>query len=246
MNKPVEQVRLDYQIDGQSFHGILFLPFELKEPRPLVLVIPEFWGRNDYSERRAQQMAQLGYIGFAIDLYGDGRSTDDRDQATEWMNEAVSDPRELRDRYLAALHAARQHKLVDEQRVAALGYCFGGAVGMSMARMGVEHDALCAYHAGISGLAPIKQTPIKTPMYLFMGGDDPMAPVEGVEALVAEMREAGAEVHLQIYAGALHAFTNPVATQRGREFDMPLAYDREADEDSFEKTRVFLKEKFGA
>lgn len=246
MNEAFEMERLDYQVDGQRYHGILFLPFKAQQPRPLVMVVPEFWGRNDYSERRAQQMAQLGYAGFAIDLYGDGRSTDDRDQATEWMNEAVADPRELRNRYLAALHAARQHAGVDSSKVAALGYCFGGAVGMSMARMGVEHDALCAYHAGVTGLAPIKQTPIKTPMYLFMGGADPMAPMDKVNALVDEMREAGAEVTLQVYEDALHAFTNPIATQRGREFDMPLAYDAKADEDSFEKTRVFLKEKFGA
>jgi len=238
----IQEEILEYQIDGLTMKGKVAFDAGAGTTAPAVLVVPEFWGRTPYMERRARDMAEAGYVGFVIDPYGDGRVTEDAGEATEWMNGALADFEALKNRYLAAIHAIRQHPAVDPARLGAIGYCFGGSVGLSMARQGVHHDALATFHAGTSGLAPIKSPPLDTPMRIFSGGEDPMAPPADVERIAEEMREAGADVEVTIYPGISHAFTNPGADEKAEKFGLPLGYDEQADRDSFEKTIAFFRE----
>lgn len=242
MAAEIKTEELEYHSDDQTMKGLVAFDANAAGPRPVVLVVPEFWGRTAYMEKRARDMAEAGYVGFAIDLYGEGRVTEDAGEATELMNQALADFEALKTRYRLAIEAIKRHDAVDAERLAAIGYCFGGGVGLSMARQGVRHDALATFHAGISGLAPIAGA-IDTPIWIFTGEDDPMAEPQEVERVAQEMREAGAEVRVTRYSGVSHAFTNPGADEKAEKFGLPLAYDEAADRDSLTKTLEFFAQK---
>lgn len=244
MAAEIKTQELEYRSDDLAMKGLVAFDPNAAGPRPVVLVVPEFWGRTAYMEKRARDMAEAGYVGFAIDLYGEGKVTEDAGEATELMNQALADFDALKARYRLAIEAIKRHERVDAERLAAIGYCFGGAVGLSMARQGVHHDALATFHAGIGGLAPIAGR-VDTPTWIFTGEDDPMADPGEVERVAADMRDAGAEVHVTRYPGVSHAFTNPGADDKARRFGLPLAYDEAADRDSLAKALEFFADKLG-
>ncbi len=244
MAAEIKTEELEYRSDDLTMKGLVAFDANAADPRAVVLVVPEFWGRTAYMEKRARDMAEAGHVGFAIDLYGEGRVTEDAGEATELMNQALADFEALKTRYRLAIEAIKRHDAVDAEQLAAIGYCFGGAVGLSMARQGVHHDALATFHAGISGLASIAGT-IDTPTWIFTGEDDPMAEPQEVERVAQEMREAGAEVKVTRYPGVSHAFTNPGADEKAEKFGLPLSYDEAADRDSLAKTLEFFAGKLG-
>ncbi len=244
MAAEIKTEELEYRSDDLTMKGLVAYDANAAGPRPAVLVVPEFWGRTAYMEKRARDMADAGYVGFAIDLYGDGKVTEDAGEATELMNRALADFDALKTRYRLAIEAIKRHDAVDAERLGAIGYCFGGAVGLSMARQGVRHDALATFHAAVGGLAPIAG-PMDTPVWIFTGEEDPMADPEEVERAAEEMRAAGAEVHVTRYPGVTHAFTNPGADDKAEKFDLPLSYDPVADRDSLEKTLGFFADRLG-
>jgi len=244
MAAEIKTQELEYHSDDLTMRGLVAFDPNAAGPRPAVLVVPEFWGRTAYMEKRARDMAEAGYVGFAIDLYGNGQVTEDANEATELMKQALADFDALKTRYRLAIEAIKRHDRVDAERLAAIGYCFGGAVGLSMARQGVHHDALATFHAGIGGLAPIAGR-VDTPTWIFTGEDDPMADPGEVQRVAEEMRQAGAEVHVTRYPGVSHAFTNPGADDKARRFGLPLSYDEAADRDSLAKALEFFTEKLG-
>ncbi|MDG4866656.1 dienelactone hydrolase family protein [Guyparkeria sp. 1SP6A2] len=244
MAAEIKTEELEYRSDDLTMRGLVAFDPNLKGPLPVVLVVPEFWGRTAYMEKRARDMAEAGYVGFVVDLYGEGKVTEDAGEATDLMNAALADFEALKKRYRLAIEAIKRHDRVDAERLGAIGYCFGGAVGLSMARQGVRHDALATFHAATSGLAPIAGS-MDTPIRIFSGAEDPMAPVEQVEQVADEMREAGASVEVTVYPGVSHAFTNPGADEKAKKFDLPLGYDESADRDSFDKTLGFFRDRLG-
>ncbi|MFW6020983.1 MAG: dienelactone hydrolase family protein [Guyparkeria sp.] len=244
MAAEIKTEELEYRSDDLTMKGLVAYDANAAGHRPAVLVVPEFWGRTAYMERRARDMAEAGYVGFAIDLYGEGRVTEDAGEATELMNAALADFDALMTRYRLAIEAIKRHDRVDAERLGAIGYCFGGAVGLSMARQGVHHDALATFHAGIGGLAPVAGR-VDTPIWIFTGEDDPMADPQEVERVAEEMRAAGAEVQVTCYPGVSHAFTNPGADEKAAKFGLPLSYDEAADRDSLSKTLGFFADKLG-
>ncbi|MBN2871856.1 MAG: dienelactone hydrolase family protein [Halothiobacillaceae bacterium] len=244
MAAEIKTEELEYRSDDLTMKGLVAFDAHAAGPRPAVLVVPEFWGRTAYMEKRARDMAEAGYVGFAIDLYGDGKVTDDAGEATDLMNRALADFNALKNRYWLAIETIKRHDRVDAQRLGAIGYCFGGAVGLSMARQGVHHDALATFHAGIGGLAPVAGQ-VDTPTWIFTGEEDPMADPTEVERVAEEMRAAGAEVTVTRYPGVSHAFTNPGADDAGARFDLPLGYDAAADRDSMTKALSFFADQLG-
>jgi dienelactone hydrolase len=244
MAAEIKTEELEYRSDDLTMKGLVAFDANAAGARPAVLVVPEFWGRTDYMERRARDMAEAGYVGFAIDLYGDGKVTEDAGEATELMNAALADFDALKRRYRLAIEAIKRHDRVDAERLGAIGYCFGGSVGLSMARQGVHHDALATFHAGIGGLAPVAGR-VDTPTWIFTGEEDPMADPAEVERVAEEMREAGADVQVTRYPGVSHAFTNPGADDKAERFGLPLGYDESADRDSLQKTLDFFARQLG-
>lgn len=212
-------------------------------PAPAVMIVHEWWGHNDYARKRADMLAELGYVAFALDMYGEGKSTGHPKEANAFMTEVLNADGAIQSRFTAALDLLQADPLVEDDQIAAIGYCFGGAVVLSMARAGVDIKGAVSFHGSLQGLAPIAEGE-NTPVLVLNGEADPMVPQEQVDAFEKEMSEAEMPYKLINYEGALHAFTNPAATQKGEEYNLPLAYDAEADADSWQRMQAFLQDVF--
>ena len=209
--------------------------------RPGVLVVHEWWGLNAYARHRAEMLAGLGYVAFAADMYGGGRTTEHPDQAKAFMEEATAKVEIWRGRAQAALTALRAEPTVDPARIAAIGYCFGGATVMQMAYAGADVQGVMSFHGSLppaEGVAPGK---IKAKILAAHGAADALVPPERVQAFEKSLEAAGADWELVVYGGARHSFTNPEAAKAGM---AALAYNPDADRRSWDLLQYFLKEIF--
>ena len=214
--------------------------------RPGVLVVHEWWGHNDYARKRAEMLAALGYTALALDMYGDGKVADHPDDAKAFMMAATSDGAALAARFDAAHDLLKAHATVNADQVAAIGYCFGGAVVLNMARAGKSLAGVVSDHGSLGTQAPAQAGQVQAAVLVFNGADDPMVPAEQVAGFEQEMRAANVDYELINYPGVKHSFTNPQADAFGQRVNMPLAYDAEADRDSWERTQQFFDRIFGA
>jgi dienelactone hydrolase len=210
--------------------------------RPGVLVIHEWWGHNEHARNQAIRLAKAGYVGFAIDMYGKGKVAAHPKDAEAFMTEATKDPAIPKARFEAALAELKKNPNVDPEKIAAMGYCFGGNVALRMARAGADLDAVSTFHASLAMAgSPVKKGAVKARILVNTGAADPMIPADQVEAFKKEMTDAGAKIQVISYPGAKHSFTNPDADKAGM---APLAYSAEADTKSFEATLKMFGEVF--
>ncbi len=235
---------LDYRAGDTQLKGYLAWDDAIKGRRPGVLVVHEWWGLNDYARRRARMLAALGYTALAVDMYGDGRTVDHPKDAASFSKAVNADPALRRARFLAAREALVAQPTVDPARTAAIGYCFGGGIVLNMAREGVDLRGVASFHGGLAGSSRAEPGKVKAQIAVFNGGADPMAPPEVVADFVREMNAAGVNVEFFNYPGAKHAFTNPDATLLGERFQLPIAYDKAADEASWAELQLFLQRVF--
>lgn len=229
--------------EGQvEAHSFLAWDDSRSDKRPGVLVVPEWWGLNDYAQHRARMLARLGYVAMAVDIYGDGKTTIDPKQAAAWSGALRSGDRsELRARIRAALARLKREPMVDPTRTAAIGYCFGGTTVLELARSGAELNGVVSFHGGLDTQRPARPGQIKAKVLACHGANDPFEPPAQVQAFEDEMRSAHADWELNIYSGAEHAFTNPDADS----FHIKgVAYNAEADRRSWRAMRDFFKEIF--
>ena len=234
-----------YQVGDQEFTGYLAYDSALEGKRPGVLVLHEWWGHNEHARDRARALAELGYTGFALDMYGTDKLADNPDDARGHMNVLMTVPGQVKERFDAAYALLNGHPTVDSERMAALGYCMGGSIVLNMARAGADLDAVATFHAGLGTQQPATPGSIKAPLKVFNGAADPFVPRDQVTAFKAEMEAAGASLEFFDYPGVQHSFTNPAADGFGESFGMPLKYDAEADRDSWSRTEEFLQERLG-
>ncbi|MFZ5724137.1 MAG: dienelactone hydrolase family protein [Pseudomonadota bacterium] len=235
-----------YEGGGAKMKGLVAWDDSVKGKRPGVLVVHEWWGHNDYARTRAKQLAALGYVALAVDMYGDGKTADHPDNAMAFMKEATKDAEQTAARFLAAEKVLKKRKVVDPSRLAAIGYCFGGAVVLNMARRGDNLRGVASFHGALGAWAPAEQGKVKAKMLVLTGADDPMIPAEAVQAFEAEMKAAGADYRVVSYPGAKHSFTNPAADAVAQKFDMPVGYNEAADKASWAELEAFLKQVFAA
>ncbi|MDH5670783.1 MAG: dienelactone hydrolase family protein [Myxococcales bacterium] len=235
---------LDYESGGVKLKGYLAWDRKQQGPRPGVLVVHEWWGHNEYVRTRARQLAEMGYTALALDMYGEGKNTSHPADAKKFMTEALSNMDAMRARFEAALSVLTAHESTDPQRSAAIGYCFGGAVVLNMARAGVDLDAVASFHGSLGAAKPAAAGSITPKLLVLTGAADPMVPPDAVAAFEQEMRFAGAQLELVSYPGAQHAFTNPAATEAGAAHKLPLKYDAAADADSWKRLDALLKATF--
>ena len=207
-------------------------------------MVHEWWGHNEYARKRAHMLAELGYTALAVDMYGDGKTADHPDDAGKFSNAVGGNPPLAKARFDAALDTLKQQATVDTDKIAAIGYCFGGSIVLGMARMGSDIDGVVSYHGSVATKSPAKKGDIKTSIRVFNGADDPFVKAEQIEAFKSEMDAAGADYEFVNYPGALHSFTNPGANEKGEKFGLPLAYDPEADKDSWQRTQAFFDQVF--
>ncbi len=212
--------------------------------RPGVLVVHEWWGLNDYTKRRARDLAALGYTALAIDMYGEGRNTRHPADAQAFMQAAAKNAQAGKARFLAGLELLKQQPQTDAARLAAIGYCFGGKVVLDMARQGVPLAGVVSFHGNLSPAVPATPGSVKARILVEHGEADSMVGPEQVNAFKAEMDAAGADYRFVSLPGAKHAFSNPGADAYQAQ-GLDLAYQKEADERSWADMQAFFKELFG-
>jgi dienelactone hydrolase len=214
--------------------------------RPGVLVVHEWWGHDEYVRGRARQLAEAGYAAMAVDMYGDGKVAKTPAEAGALMTQVTSDLKLMRARFEAARGVLVENEATDKARLAAIGYCFGGAVCLQMARLGLDLAAIAAFHPGsLATTQPAKKGTYRAKTLVCIGADDPFVSKQEREAFRREMTSAGVDHEIVEYPGALHGFTVPEATERGKKYGLPLAHDPKADKDSWSRTEKLLKRAFG-
>ena len=226
---------VDYTYNGKTMKGYVAWDDARPGPRPGVLVIHEWWGLNDYIRGRARQMAELGYVAFAPDMYGEGKVTTDPAEA-EKLSGAVF--KELGPRARAGLDALRKQKAVDPKRVGAMGFCFGGSSVLALAYSGADLKGVVTFHGGIFPPQPGEAAKIKAPIAILHGESDTFVDPRDIEATKKALDEGKADWYMVSYARAVHGFTNPDAGK----FKIPgLAYDEKAARRSWDEMRRFFE-----
>lgn len=232
---------ISYRAGDQACHGYLARP---QEPGkyPGILVLHEWWGHTDYVRHRAEQLAALGYVALAADMFGEERTADTPDAAQAMMQQLMGDATAVCSRFEAARDRLLQQPDVDAERLAAVGYCMGGGIALAMARSGSPLRGVVAFHGVLGTEHPAEAGKVRARVLALSGSDDAFAPEEEQQAFEREMQAAGVDYELVRYPGVKHAFTNPVVDEKAKRFGLPLAYD--ADADSWRRMHAFLKHIF--
>ncbi len=242
-NKPdIKEEAANVTIDGKNYLGFAYYDENIKGKRPGIIVVPEWWGLNDYPKSRAKQLAGLGYIALAIDMYGDGKLGNDPQAAMALASAYYKDPALTKTHIDAAIDKIKSFPQTDTAKIAAIGYCFGGFVVLNAAKLGARLKGVVTFHGGLSGVAPDKNL-LKAKILVCHGGADEFENPHLAE-FKKQMDSVGADYKLIVYPGATHAFTNPASTENGKKFNMPIKYNAEADTASWNDMKIFFKELF--
>jgi len=232
--------KVSYSEGGTELEGHLTFDPARDGKRPLVLVAHAWAGQSDFERKKAEALAALGYVGFALDMYGKGVLGQSVEENSRLMNPFVEDRMLLRRRMLAALETARSHDAVDDSRVGAIGFCFGGMCVLDLARSGADIAGVVAFHAllGAPELPDQDQPTIRASILALHGYDDPMGKPEAMVAFADEMTRAKADWQVHAYGGTVHAFTNPAASDPG----FGTVYSEHADKRSWQAMKNFFAE----
>ena len=231
---------VEYSAQGVVMKSYLAYDESVQGKRPGVLLVPEWWGLNDYARRRARMLAELGYTALAVDMFGEGKVVATPDEAGKLSSEAMKNIDVTKTRFMAAVDFLKGQPTVDPSRIAAIGYCFGGGVVLNMARQGVDLKGVVSFHGSLNAVKPAQAGSVKAKILVLSGGADKFITPEQIEGFKQEMIAAGADFRYISYPGALHSFTNPEATESGKKFNMPIAYNAQADEESWSEMKKFL------
>ena len=207
--------------------------------RPVILVIPEWWGVTDYTKSRAKQLAGLGYFAMAVDMYGNGATAEDPASAQKLAGPFYANPQMGKDRIDAALAKIKTYAQADTNNIAAIGYCFGGAQVLNAARLGENFKGVVSFHGNLVGI-PADKNLLKAPVLVCHGEADKFVSKEEVDKFKKQMDSIGAVYTFKSYANATHAFTNPGATEKGKKYNLPIEYNATADTASWNDMKVFF------
>jgi dienelactone hydrolase len=233
---------VDYKQGDTALEGYTAYNEGMTEKSPGVLVVHDWMGLNDHYKTITQKLADLGYIAFAVDIYGKGVRPKDSQQAAAEAGKYKSDRGLMRQRVLAALEELKKNKNVDPNRIAVIGYCFGGTVALELARSGAPIAGVVSFHGGLDSPKPEDGKNIKAKVLILHGADDPLVPPAQVEAFQDEMRKGAVDWQMIYYGDAVHSFTTPAA---GTDKSKGVAYNEKADKRSWEAMKSFFKELFG-
>lgn len=239
----IKTENVDYTGDGVTMKGFVAFNETLNSTRPVVLIVPEWWGISDYTRNRARQLAEMGYLAFAIDMYGEGKTAETPGEAQKLSAPFYGTMKIARPRFDAALAKIKTYLNADTTRIAAIGYCFGGAMVLNMARVGVPLKGVVSFHGNLIG-APADKKLLKADILVCHGEDDKFVSSTEVAAFKKQMDSIGASYTFKSYPNATHAFTNPNATVKGKEFNLPIEYNAAADSASWNDMKVFFTKIF--
>ncbi len=231
---------IEYRDGAVNLRGFLAYDERRSGRRPGVLVMPEAFGLGPQAKRRAEQLAELGYVALAGDPYGDGLQINDLQEAIQRVTVFFADPAKSRARARAALDKLASLPQVDPGRLASIGYCMGGTLSLELARDGAPVRAVVSFHGGLQTQRPAPGS-ISAKILVCTGADDPFVPIAQVNAFAEEMTKAKADWQIASYAGVVHSFTNPDADKVG---NPGIAYNRSADERSWKAMAALFEEAF--
>jgi len=231
---------VEYKQGDIVLEGYLAWDDSIEGKRPGVLVVHEWYGLNDYAKMRARMIAELGYVAFAADIFGKGQRAKTSEEAAKLSGPYVKDRLLMRARVNAALDELKKFNIVDTDRLASIGYCFGGTTVLELARSGADVRGVVSFHGGLSTPNPSDAKNIKGSVLALQGADDPFT-IPDAPAFQQEMRDAGVDWQMVYYGGAVHSFTNPAS---GNDNSKGVAYNEKADHRSWEAMKTFLKEIF--
>ncbi|MEO6903969.1 MAG: dienelactone hydrolase family protein [Bacteroidia bacterium] len=238
----VEIERISYYVDSFKMDGFVAIDKSTTKRRPAVLIIHEWWGLNNYVKNRVKQLAELGYVAFAIDLYGDGKVAVTPTDAKALAIPLYARPLIVKARFDAALTKIKTYPQVDTTNIAAIGYCFGGAMALNMARLGASLKGVVSFHGNLIGV-PLNKSLLKAAILICHGEADNYVNGE-VTTFKNEMNNAHVPYTFISYPNATHAFTNPSSTAVGKKFNMNVAYNGAADTASFNDMKKFFDKIF--
>ena len=240
MSPAIHTETVAYKHGDTVLEGFLAYDDSVKGPRPAVLIVHQWKGLGDYEKKRAEMLAQLGYNAFAVDIYGKGVRPKDSGEAGAEAGKYKRDRELLRARAKAGLETLRKLKNTDPNRIAAIGYCFGGTTVIELARAGADIAGVVSFHGGLDSPNPEAGRNIKCKVLALHGADDPFVPATDLAAFEDEMRNAGVDWQLIKYGGAVHSFTdwNAKGGMKGAQ------YNERADKRSWEDMKAFLAEIF--
>lgn len=228
---------LHYTTGDGTAKSVVAFDSSWQQPHPVVLVLPEWWGLTDYPVARAKQLAGLGYFAVAVDVYGDGRTTEDPKVAGNWAGAYYKNPELPRQRIEDAIHALQHFPQADTSRVAIVGYCFGGSMGLLAAQAHLPLRAVVSMHGELKGTTGKTQVPL----LICQGEADQFVGPAEVAAWRKTMDSLGVTYIFRSYHGATHSFTNPTATEIGKRLHLPIAYNAAADTASWNEMKGFLE-----
>ena len=238
---------VEYEHNGIKFQGVLATDtaFSPDSKHPGVLVIPEWWGLNEYAMSRSKQLAGLGYVAFAVDMYGGGVSTTNSEKAKQLAGPLFGSP-ELAARAQAGMEQLLKTGLVDARKIAAIGFCFGGSACQALAYSGAPLAGIVSFHGGLVQPTPEDLKKIQCKFLILNGGIDPTIKPEAIAAYLNALDSAHVDYQFINYAGALHAFTNPEATKLAEKNGMSAAvgYNEPAARRSWAQMQLFFEEIF--
>jgi dienelactone hydrolase len=206
-----------YSGDNVTMNGYVVYDESKEGARPAVLVIHEWWGLNDYTKRRAKQLADLGYIAMAVDMYGNGKTADNPDSAGKLAMPFYKNPQMTKARFDAALEKLKSYAQTDPNNIAVMGYCFGGAQSLNLARMGEDLKGAVSFHGNLIGV-PLDKSKLKADILVCHGAADPFVPQDEVKKFRQQMDSAGVNIHSGHMKAPFMHLPIQIATAHGEKF----------------------------
>jgi len=231
---------ISFKEEGKTFTADLSIPPQMKSPAPLVIIVHEFWGKNQYVKSRAKQINALGYVTLTVDMYGDNKLATSPHEAMDLSKPFYEKPELGVRRLQKYIELAQNDPHIDPLKIFVIGYCFGGLSALNLARSGLHLSGVVSFHGPLKKSYPASKK-IETPILVLHGDSDPVVPSKDVVSFKQEMKRAHAKITFLHYKHATHAFTNPEATDIGKKWNLPVAYSKEADEASWKAFTSFLK-----
>ena len=235
----IKEDKVTYTVGNNTFNGVIVYDENLKGKRPAILVVHEWWGFDEYSVKRARQLAELGYIAMAVDMYGAGKLATNPTEAKELATPFYKDPSLGKVNLDAALAKLKSYGQCNAHEVFAIGYCFGGSVVLNSAKLGADLLGVVSFHGGLAGV-PANKALLKAKILVCHGVNDKFVSESDISGFKQQLDSIGASYKFIVYSNATHAFTNPGSTATGKKFNLPIEYNQKADEDSWNDMKMFF------
>jgi dienelactone hydrolase len=241
----IKEEPVTYRDGNTVMKGFIVYDDAIKAKRPGIVVVHEWWGITKHVHDEARKFAAQGYTVIIADMYGDAKTADNPKDAGALSGAVRKNPAVMQSRFNAAKDLLSKHATVDGSKIGASGYCFGGSVVLDMARVGTDLKGVAAFHAGLGAAGPAAASgKVKSKVLVLNGAADPFIKPDSIEAFKKEMEAAKVAYVYISYPGAVHAFTNPEATEKGKQFNLPLAYDAKADQQAKAEAAAFFSNVF--